>query len=1124
MATFDPDAYLATKEPASFDPDTYLAKAATPVPTAVVKPLPASSAPVEGEGGAAFGIYPKQRMRAAPEPAKPAKPDAPTIPIADLSKKPEFFEVIKDYMKVSGQPAYKEGTSKEDYVKDFMSQRRFAETNTLLGAVPELVRLKTGTTEAKGATALGRQLYEQTASAFTKEGQAGVRPYLDVVKAIVSDPLTYAGMGVGKAVTSRATKEITKGLTDEAIKAASKKAITKGTLIGGGVEATIGSASDITAQRAEQETAKLLGQEPEKLDLLRAGTVGMVTGLLGAGSARATMKTQVKETVSDLSKALEKKAPIVPTSPTAPPTPVEKVAADALRDNMDEVHNQYIKQYGEEFLGVIDPVAGVADNKIKTELSKSAVRMAMKVIELDPTFQLKPNEQISTAINKVFANIDKIDDVVLENALTASGLTPREFAMANKVSVSEGARLMQQYSVAGKLWKKMQNIDPAFEKQMKELYGVDNDTVGATSKFFDGVRAVERESKVWITSGIDTLVRNAIGTNINITAKAAVNLMEGLFYTGGVAMQAAATGKGTAPIKQAFSDTIKNSFSTLFYLKNNGLAADVTDELLKYNPSLKANITSALQDTGNEEISRVGRWASSLNASVDAFYRRAAFTASVEKQLRAQGLDLYKDFLAKDSGLPTAVLSRGIDDALKTTLSYMPKIFQGPGGTVEQLAESGASRVVNLIEKTPFASLAIPFPRFMSNALALQYRYSPLGMAGVGSDLLQANKFAAEGLADKATLFRRQAAEKFAQSSIGVGALVAAYDYREKNQDTPWSEVKTVSGTTTDIKAIFPVAPYFAVADVLVKHNKGLPAKSAEAMEAVLGMKTPAGTQATFIDQVLAAFDSERDLDKASVTLGKVFGDFAGRFTQPFVVKQIYDYIDLVREEGTKARDPNLIESEGFLGSASEAAVQRVAGRLPIAKEELPAAVARLKEEPTIYKEGEFFNRLVGFRPVAERSPVEKEVVKLGLDPYRVYGSSSGDKVYDRKFIEKANELVLPFVSDVIKDPSYQQRPLAEQRKQLSNALNKMSVVARTITAAEMKGEDLDRVYKMRFNKLPEIDRRIINERYAKEHGGVTFEEAKAYKELDGYEAGMRDLGFASGGSVESQTRRMLSR
>jgi hypothetical protein len=61
--------------------------------------------------------------------------------------------------------------------------------------------------------------------------------------------------------------------------------------------------------------------------------------------------------------------------------------------------------------------------------------------------------------------------------------------------------------------------------------------------------------------------------------------------------------------------------------------------------------------------------------------------------------------------------------------------------------------------------------------------------------------------------------------------------------------------------------------------------------------------------------------------------------------------------------------------------------------------------------------------------------------------------------------------------------------------------VAREITQAKMSATDRDRVNKMRFNKLPPVARRAINELYAAENNGVTLDEAKDYGKVYKYEA-----------------------
>lgn len=1060
--------------------------------------------PYEGAGGAAFGAYriqgkARQENIEARETTKP-----PKITFEELYKNDDYFNVIRDAQQAAGKPDIAKGQSREDYVKDFMDDRRFVELNTVFGALPELVKMRNLPAQQQQAIAAGRRVFEETAGVFEEGGQKGVRPYVDALKALITDPVNYVGFGSAKLATT-ATAQM------------GKKELSKRAVIGAGAagETAAGVAADITQQRLEQETSKALGEEVPKFDATRTAVVATISALAGGAEGRTIANTP-KQT-SKLREYMDSRKPAAPTSPTSPPTAAEQALIDPLRDNMDSTVQEFVQREGRKVLDSLGPETAVTDAKIATDLSSAAVRVAMRVIETDDAFKLKPNEQVSTAIERVFANIETIDDAALEQAIRSVGMTPDQFSAANKVTVSEAARVMQQYSVASKMLTRLRQIDPEFSKRVDELYGTNDVTTGAFGTAMDAVRAVERESKVWITSGIDTTFRNVAGTTIGLTAKAAVNLMEGLVFSIGHGAKTAFNG---GPVKEVMmkdvGDTFKDAFDTFFYLKNKGLSAEVTDKLLEANPTLRNKMLHALQETDNREISVIGRWANTLNTAQDAFFRRAIFTSSVEQQLRRMGIDLYDDVLAKDKLIPTTILSKAVDDSLKASFSYMPKPARADQRSFEKIMEGGGNTIVRAIEGTPFMSLAIPFPRFMANAMAFQYRYSPLGGAAGGSEMLDGYKLIQKGETEKGLKKLRDGQTKVAQGLVGTAALVAAYDYRMNNPETEWYNVKNDNGTTTDIRAIFPLAPYFAVADVLARNRQGLPAKTGEAVESVVGMKLPTGSTATALDQLVAAIDNEREVDKFATTAGKLTGDFVGRFTQPFITKQLYDYIDLMREEGSIARDPNVIEGEGTF---TEAAKQRVMGRLPVLKEELPEAVPRLREGP-VYKEGEFFNRIFGFRQEAIKTPAEQEVVKLGIDPFRVYGSPSGDRQYDRDFIENANKLVIPRVEGIIANPAYQKLDPVRKREVITEAIRDMTAIARDITKNQMMAKDLNKVYKMRFNRLTEGQRRIINEEYAKRNG-MTLEEADDYEALDMYEAMLQTLRFAAGGLVRGAAKKL---
>jgi hypothetical protein len=496
------------------------------------------------------------------------------------------------------------------------------------------------------------------------------------------------------------------------------------------------------------------------------------------------------------------------------------------------------------------------------------------------------------------------------------------------------------------------------------------------------------------------------------------------------------------------------------------------------------------------------------------------FADSVDRQLRRQGQNLYTDFLEKDIDIPSPIIREAMKEALQTTFAYVPKARDASiVSSFERGASTLGSEMIRLIDKTPFVNFAIPFPRYMANAVSYLYKYSPVGLVGAGEEMSQAVRLAKAGETGKAELLYRRASEKAAQAAVGTAALASAIEYREQNKDVPWYEVKTNRGTTVDVRALGTPGTYFAIADIFVRYDQGTLKGSEvkDAVESAIGLKFKAGSGDAFLDRILNVFRSDEAARQFFIENGKFVGDIAGGFTQPFIVKQLYDFVNLVREEGRVVRDPNIIEAESAPGAFAEAALQRVAGKLPVFKEQLPEAVIRLNEEE-LSREGEYFNRLLGFRQVLKRSPVESEITRLNLDPYALYGSSSGDRNYDRMLIAEANKRVNEKISPLLNSNQYRLLPDVEKNITMNAAVREQVAVARQVVNANVSKDDLPRIYKMRFNKLPKQAKEAINRRYAEDHKGVTLENAKDWFAIDKYETELK----ARTGTLTEQTNRLF--
>jgi hypothetical protein len=610
--------------------------------------------------------------------------------------------------------------------------------------------------------ALGKELYTQTRSVFQPGGQQGVDPYIDVMKAIFTDPLTYFGYGAGKLggqvlKVSAATEasKIAAG-TASTGKIASMLKPTQGKVTAGvvGLEAASGAGQSVVSQRLEQEKKLALGEQPEELSapqMILGAVLGAGGGYLEAKGAATKFGKSGKEQLAEKLKKSKEKSP---TDPTAPPTKTETALLSPVDENMDILAEEFMKQEGAKVLDEISPAAALVEPAIRRDLSQRAIRVAMNIIENDPTYKVKAGQKTSTAIAEVFSAMDQglIDDTLLEQAIRKEGLSPEQFAQANRVTVTQAAQIMQQYSTASKALNRLRQIDPDVAKQVDALYGKPDEYTSTLGYLGGAFNRLERESKALIVSGIGTTVRNIMGSGIGLTFNSAASVLEGALMTVGKTLSPEAKGARLSTLKTSIGDTIENAFGTWGYLAKNDLASEVTDELLKHNPSIRSNILSAMQES-DTDLSKVARMVNSLNVAQDAFFRKAIFANAVEKKLKGVGLDMYQ-LIADGKVIPADILKEAADETLKATFSYTPKVPKGGVKTFEGGAEAMGNYFVKAAE-VPGGSLFVTFPRFMTNAIAFQYRYSPLGGIAGAEDILRGSKMLANGDEAGAAIIRK---------------------------------------------------------------------------------------------------------------------------------------------------------------------------------------------------------------------------------------------------------------------------------------------------------------------------------------------------------------------------------
>ena len=1099
---------------------------------------PSTTAPVEGTGGAAFGVFAAQgKQRQQNIEARKEQQKALEIPYQELITRDDYLDVINKGMKAVGERPFDPAKeTRKEFVDRAYTNRRLTEYNNVFGLVPELIAIKNSGADKANQIAQFRQLYSEA-----EDNPNKLKAGLDIAYAVLTDASTYLGFGFGKAASSIVARTGVKSLAEEATtRAAQKTALGKRAKlaevgVSAGTESAIGGASYATQLRLDQETARQQGKEVPEFNEAGAIMATLLPGVVsGAVSAKLTKAPTIKERGEIINEYADpdklkggvskffRTRNITPDNPTAPPTPAEQSISKALSKDFEDVHSQYVKAHGKSLLNQIDPAMDVTDSKVKEAYSRTAVRFALNVMKDNPEqFGFNPaKELVSDAIYRTLSQVDKIDDATLESAINKAGLRPDQFAAMTKTTASEAGQILQAYSATAKVLKRMREVSPGFNKEMKELYGADSDQVSNISKGISAIKRGERESLAWITSGIDTLARNIYGAAIVAPLNTGVKMIEGVGYSVGRALNAA-EGQRTSTLFKSMGDEFKDATNFYFYLNKANLSEDITEKLLTNNPTLLNRMSSSTQDTAIDDVSKVARWSQTLNTAIDGLQRRAAFAASVETQLRRVGIDMYKDILTKNKDVPVDILKRAVDDSFKSTFSYSPKEFAKTLSSVEDGAERFTAKTIKVIESIPFSTVAIPFARFVSNALAFQYKYSPLGFVGAAEYITQAGKFQAAGQTKKAEMAMREGFTKSIQATVGFGMIAAAYDYRKNNPDLEWGQVR-FGNDIIDARSIFPIGGYLAFGEFFhrgIMGGEGTP-KYAELRDAILGFKIPAGSQHTLFKTLQDWWESDEKGTVAMQGVGKIAGDLVGRFTQPFVTKQVFDMFDLLRgDEALRARDPNVLTAETGAGQIAQAAAQRVQAKLPVVKEALPPAIVRFKEQgqETPMKEGEFFNRLVGFRPITEPTAAEKEIIRHSVDLYKVYGRPTGDKDFDRLFIQNVNKNALDFVSDDIKTSEYKSLITSEQKQQrISNVIEKAVKEAKKVTEATFAQESPAKLNRIEYLREPAKVKKMVNDLYAIDHNGRTMEEDKAYDLLPEYkERAIGPTKYAKGGMVQ---------
>ena len=1057
-------------------------------------------------------------------------PEETSKSLTEFAEDENFIANVKTYAKsrFGESGAQQEDESNEDYVKRFLTHTRQFETNSLdLGAQVAWMR---GASEQEKAN-FGRVYQEmERLPAFYEEGGTSV---LSAVKdfglSVFTDPLTYLGFGVGKVASMGAQQGVKKlvlaGAKEAALKQ-SKKLFTKGGLKAGlavgATEAGVGVLHSLGQQEIIQEAGMELKGEDGKVDydLGEAALFGTIGGVLGFGGGVGLSRK--------LSKDVAKKEIAKQEALEAAEETIEEGGLELSEEAIDRVNKQNFKFDVNEGYKVYDKlnpdydIGKLTDVKIKKDIQNRVGQIGVQLleeIERSGKFKDLPKEilaekQVTKFVGRLLVEQgDIIDDDVLDAAISRSGLSMEQFTQALNAGQNEAGSILGGFGRAGKVFKRLKELDPEFQKRWENLYGIESETVGVMSKAYTIMQKLDRNRRALMVTQLSTTIRNVATGGMRLTMEMGANAIETSLYHLGKATSAVLRGEGSVRgVRNGLKDMARDAFGTLAFISDSGQTKDISEALLKHNPRLWRQIDRSLQEVGadnNDDLWRFSKWANSLNMAQDRFFRRAVFSASVDKQIRRTGLKGLggedaagvAEALATGKSVPASVLKQATEDALSFTFSRMPKASKGKVG------DSIAHHFIKFNESLgplpgPVGTAAFPFARFMANAMQFQFSYSPLSIPAAAFNTVGgATKYIKKAITGKpvegAEAQMRLAREQFSKATVGSAALMAAIKYRIDNPEIKWYEGEKEDGRTVDLRPFFPITPYLAVADVIVRLGEGREIDTKQLIEGLTGAQFRAGASSYMIDSAFEFLRADNGNNIQQEKLGEFFGGYVGEifgaFATPFRV--IRDIDAAFRKDSAVVRDSRQTEGSGALERGLSAGTNAFQRNLPFLNSDLPALQSPT-QEGDIIQQDPLTTQLTGQKMTARRTAVQKELVKHGYEDYQII-PTTGDKVADAYIKKYMGKLVADSLANEIDSDYYKGLSRVKQEAALKNKLSLYRDIAKTLGEADAiqdsdkEGKRFTPFDRAQWTRMSKVGRKLADEYYKEKYGKSVAEMQK---------------------------------
>jgi hypothetical protein len=1014
---------------------------------------------------------------------------------------------VSRYGKEGG--ARQEGETNAEYLERFLSEVRAFETNSIdLTSMIDWVR--SASDEEKQNFGYVYSQLEKMPGFLSEGGGSALSGVVDYVGSFISDPLNLIGFGAGRVASSGARKLIletfkTKG-KEAAIKEAGKlslQAAKKPIAVEAASDLVTGTMEDLGRQTIEAEVGMA-----EDVSTTEAVIVGGLTAVLGGvatvGGTALGVKKDAKQLIDEVeavTKALSERA--------------SKNEAKDIQDTgyvFDAVNGREILEGIDLTTGTTAKGAKLTQAELQVEITKRITKVATEVVA-DMLQEKKVPVGLQEMINngakasevaRVVLSGENIDSTILDGAIARAGMSVKDFLDVSGVSLTDAAKTMNAYSEIGKLLKRVNELDPVLAKELNDSFGSDKAVTGLMSRGHDFMMRLDRERRAFMVTQIATTARNVATAGMRLGMESAANFVESSLYHLGKSASSIARGEASVTRAKAGLKAVANdTFGTLAYLMDAGASKQLTEHLLKYNPRLARIMDRTLQEVDvDQTLSRPARFFNTLNMIQDGYFRRAIFNETVNKELRRVGMNM-DDFIASGKALPPEVLQRGVDEALSFTFARMPKAGgEKAGDTIGHYFVKFNEALGPLpgVVGAPVGTGAFPFARFMVNAMQFQLEYSPLSAVGsiYNGSKGMFNKYV-KGLSDATTEKQlRKAREQFGKATVGTAALLSAIKYREENQDTEWYNILDKEGRPVDTRAFFPISPYLAVADFIVKlkNNELDEAGIKQVMEGLTGAQLRSGASSYMIDSFFQNLSDvtgggdEIKTEKMAEYIGGYLGELVGAFTTP--AKIVNDVVAQFDKSAAVVRDARQIEGVGAAERGVDAFEKAALRSVPFLNQRLPEKESPTQEEAMVVQ-SPLLGQVTGVRPQQRKSDIQKELTDLGYADYEIV-PSTGDKAADAYVKKIMGKFVESSLAREISLPSYQRLSPAKKKAAMRNKLSRYRDISKKVGKAEASrasrkaGQAFTAFDRAEWSKLSGNARKLADEYYQERYGMSVME------------------------------------